>query len=120
MPSTERERHPEREPRAYVQCAQFPDADSAGHVYAALQQTIFESRSELSCFRLQLNTAWHAVVLGEPPPRGLAGQIETLLAQGEPTTLPDEVLSYLQLRRADAIASGSPWTERHYRPPQTR
>lgn len=115
MPSTEREHHPEREPRAFVQSAQFADAESAGHVYAALQQAIFDSQSELSCFRLQLNTAWHAVVLGESPPRELAGQIETLLAQGEPATLPDEVLSYLQLRRAEAIASGSPWTERHYR-----
>lgn len=98
-----------------MQCAQFGDADSAGQVYAALQQTIFESQSELSCFRLQLNTAWHAVVLGEPPPRELADQIETLLSRGEPATLPDEVLSYLQQRRAEAIASGSPWTERHYR-----
>lgn len=115
MPSTEREHQPEHEPRAYVQCAQFSDADSAGQAYAALEQAIFDSQSELSCFRLQLNTTWHAVVLGEPPPRELAEELETLLSQGEAATLPDEVLSYLQRRRAEAIASGSPWTERHYR-----
>jgi len=115
MPSTEREHHPEDESRGYVQSAQFDDADSAGHVYAALQQTIFDSDSELSCFRLQLNTTWHTVVLGEPPARELADKLEVLLASGEPATLPDEVLSYLLLRRAEAVASGSPWTERHYR-----
>ncbi|MEZ4554198.1 MAG: hypothetical protein R3B59_09860 [Dehalococcoidia bacterium] len=113
MPSGEREHRYEQEPNAYLKCARFPDAESAGAVYDAVQEAIFASQSELSCFRFQLNEVWHDAVLGQAPPSDLGHRLDTLLSSGEPTALPAEVLRYLKARRAEAVASGLPWIERH-------
>ncbi|MGE4053433.1 MAG: hypothetical protein AB7F99_01435 [Vicinamibacterales bacterium] len=117
MPSAEREHHLEQEPDAYLRCARFPDAASAGRAYDAVQEAIFASQSDLSCFRFQLNDVWHDAVLGQVPPPEFSLRLDTLLSTGEPTTLPAEVLHHLKTRRAAAVASGLRWIERHRRDP---
>ena len=114
--SPERERQYEREPDAYLKCARFADAETAGRAYEALQEAIFSSQSDLSCFRFQLNDVWHDAVLGQVPPPDLGVRLDALLSAGEPTTIPSEILRYLQARRKQAVASGLPWIERHRRP----
>ena len=101
-----------REPREEA----FADAESAGRAYEAIQETIFASQSELSCFRFQLNDVWHDAVLGQVPPPDLGVRLDDLLSTGEPTSIPSEVLRYLKARRAQAVSSGLPWIERHRRP----
>lgn len=118
MPSPEHNHPAEPELSAYLRSARFRDGDSAGRAYTALQRAIFDSESDLSCFRLQLNGTWHTSVLGEPPPDDLAQQIDAFLAEGEATTLPGDVTAALRARRALALRSGASWTERHYREPQ--
>jgi hypothetical protein len=54
-------------------------------------------------------------VLGEPPPEDLDQQLQAILGQGVPATLPEEILDYLKQRRAAAIQQGQ-WVEGHYRP----
>jgi hypothetical protein len=56
-------------------------------------------------------------VLGATPPQELDRTIRRILAAGEPTALPEEVLTLLLQRRAQQIRLG-PWVERHHRPGQ--
>ena len=70
---------------------------------------------DVSAYRLILEERWHVAVLGEPPPVDLDQQLQAILGQGVPATLPEEILDYLKQRRAEAIKRGS-WVEGHYRP----
>lgn len=120
MPFGERDHHHEQEPDAYLKCARFPDAEAAGRVYDAVQEAIFASSADLSCYRFQLNDIWHDAVLGQAPPPDLGFRLDALLSTGEPTALPAEILRYLRARRAEAVASGLRWIERHRRRPHER
>lgn len=62
---------------------------------------------ELFAYRFLLNHQ-------SPATAELERKITTILATGEPTTLPTEVLSALVGRRAAAKEVG-PWVEGHYR-----
>jgi len=117
MPGKEGEpRSPEQEPVPYYQAARFPDEQQAGRAYSQAQAAIFANPDNaLSAYRLQLNQVWHVAVLGEPPPAELEQKLQDILASGEPTTLPEEVLKVLAQRRAKATKIG-PWVEGHYRP----
>jgi hypothetical protein len=118
MPSPERGGYqPERERKEppFHQAARFTEERLAGRVYKQAEQTIYENDCDLSTYRLQVDRAWHVAVLGEVPPQALAGQLQTILAAGEPTTLPREVLTLLMERRRQA-GKVAPWVERHYRP----
>jgi hypothetical protein len=64
-----------------------------------------------------VNQEWHVAVLGQEPPPELREELETILARGEPTDLPEEIFKTLASRRAEAIRP-APWTERHFRPGQ--
>ena len=72
---------------------------------------------DLSAYRFLLDRISHAAVLGAPPPEQLDRTTRRLLATGEPTTLPKQVLQTLRQRRARQIRLG-PWVERHHRPGQ--
>jgi hypothetical protein len=106
----------EHEPVPYLRAARFASDRLAGQVYFQVQEAIYSAEAnDLSAYRFQLNRISHVAVLGNPPPPDLDNQLSALLAAGEPATLPPEVVTALQERRAQAIRHG-PWTERHYRP----
>ncbi len=119
MPSPERPTgtEAEHEPQPYSQAARFTSERFAGRTYRQAQAAIYNAREDvdLSAYRFHLNTIWHVAVLGVQPPEEVAQQISTILAAGEPTALPDDVLRLFQERRAQAAQLG-PWVEGHYRP----
>ncbi len=100
----------------YYQAARFPTEQKAGEVYFPIQQIIFEEQNEcdLSAYRFKITEGWHVVVLGEKPPASLHLRIEALLTTGELVSVREDVLRYLQQRRAQATKI-APWVEGHYR-----
>jgi hypothetical protein len=119
MPSPEQPRGPEpheREPTPYYKAARFSGERPAGQVYDQLQETIYTApQCDLSVYRLQLDRIYHVAILGETPAEDLDRRITRLLARGESTTLPSEVLTALAARRRQATRL-APWVERHTRP----
>lgn len=106
----------ERARAPYCQAARFASEADAGQVYFKVQGTILrEPDNDLSTYRLQLNLVWHVAVLGVQPPRSLDRRLRKILAAGDPTTLPPDVLELLLQRRARAIDQG-PWIEKHQWP----
>ena len=106
----------EHEPAPYAKASRFSTARRAGHVYERLQDAIYTGPpSDLSVYRILLNRVSHVAVLGQPPPEVLERRITRLLRQGEPVTLPPDVMATLFQRRAESIQEGQ-WIERHHRP----
>jgi hypothetical protein len=100
----------------YYRAARFASEADAGQTYFKAQDAIFrDPDNDLSAYRLQLNLVWHVAVLGAQPPRRLDRQLRRILAAGDPTTLPAEVLELLLKRRAGAARPGS-WVEKHQWP----
>ena len=109
---------PDSDPALYLQVARFSGERPAGRAYNQLQEAIFRSPAcELSVFRLMLDRAWHVSVIGDPPTETLERRIRQVLSRGVPASLPEEILTELQRRRAEATRIG-PWVERHQPPPQ--
>jgi hypothetical protein len=110
---------PEQPPelRSYLHAARFGGERPAGRAYVRAQEAIRTTECDLSTFRLRLNQVWHVAVLGQAPPETLDRSLRRILAWGEPTTLPDDILQQLWERRAQAIKLG-PWLERHEQPPE--
>ena len=107
---------PEQEPTPYYRAARFSNEQVAGQAYFAVQDAIFTAEDcDLSAYRLQLNRVSHVAVLGEPPPEELDQTLAALLAAGEATALPAEVVKLLVERRRQATRD-SAWREGHYRP----
>ena len=106
-------------PDPYCQAARFPSERKAGRAYFRVQEALYKRPDcDLSSYRLLLNRVPHVTVLGLPPPEELDRTIRKILAAGEPTTLPAEVITTLLQRRAEQISLGHPWLERHHRPGQ--
>lgn len=105
------------QPSIYCQAARFRMEAPARRAYDQAQELIFSSREhcDLSAYRFLLERVSHVVVLGEAPPEEIAQRLQTILATGEPTTLPEEIVRLLCARRAQASTLG-PWVEGHYRP----
>src|SRR5713226_9266072 len=101
--STERPEDPapgERAREPYCQAARFASETDAGQVYFKAQDVIqHDPTNDLSTYRLQLDQIWHVAVLGEQPTRRLDRQLRRILAVGDPTTLPTEILELLLQRR---------------------
>ena len=109
---------PEQEHGPYYRAARFANERAAGQAYFAVQDAIFTAEDcDLSAYRLQLNRVSHVAVLGQPPPEELDQTLVVLLAAGEATALPAEVVKLLVQRRRQATR-GSSWLEGHYRPGQ--
>ena len=107
---------PEQGPLPYQRVSRFTGEQPAGIAYSQAQQVIYEAKdTDLSVFRLQLNTFWHVAALGAVPPAPVLTAIERILDMGEPAELPTEVWQLLWERRRQATRQGS-WHERHYRP----
>lgn len=79
----------------------FDSAGDAGKAYEATRDLVFGDDLEASVYRVCLNGIWHMVVVGEavPLPR-LQTTLPSICERGESTTLPDEVVLTLALRRA--------------------
>ena len=108
--------NPEHEPRDYVHAAYFANEHIAGHAYNQAQEAIYSGPpNDLSTYRLMLEERWHVAVLGELPPAELDQQLQSILGQGIPATLPEEIVDYLKQRRAEMIKKG-PWVEGHHWP----
>jgi hypothetical protein len=104
------------EPLPYFQAARFSGERPAGRAYARAQDLIYQEPYDLSAYRFLLERSWHVAIVGEPPPAAIDRSLRRILAWGESTTLPDDILQQLWERRAQAIKL-SPWVERHQRPP---
>jgi hypothetical protein len=115
VPCVEEDSEPPSAGEPYELAARFPTERRVGRAYYQVQEALFTTECDLSSFRLQLNRLWHVAVVGTPPPEELEGTIRRILAAGEATSLPAEVLAILLQRRADQIRLG-PWVERHVRP----
>ncbi len=124
MPSPERgpggppeqPQRPEAEPVPYHRTARFADEQTAGTAYGAAKRALFEGPpNDLSAYRFQLNRIYHVAVLGQVPPAELDQQLTAILAAGEATELPSDVLSALSECRRQMSSRGG-WTEGHYRP----
>lgn len=119
MPSPERpiDAEAEQEPQPYYQAARFQSERFAGRTYRQAQAAIYNAREDvdLSAYRFHLNQIWHVAVLGEQPSAEFEQRIQQILAAGELTPLPEEVLKLLVERRAQATQLG-PWVEGHYYP----
>lgn len=107
----------EQSPVPYYQAARFSSEATAGRAYFLAHRAIFKAREQcdLSAYRFQLNRIYHVAVLGETPPEELDRRLRKILAAGELTSLPEDVLQLLIARRAQQVSKG-PWTEGHYRP----
>ena len=106
----------EQELPPYYRAARFRGERPAGRAYGAAQALLFATEEcELSAYRFHLDRIWHVVVLGDTPSADLAEKLEAVLATGESTSLPPQVLGVLMERRRRATEQG-PWVERHHRP----
>ncbi len=112
----EQPNNPEREPKPYLKVARFSSELPAEQAYFQAQEALYTGPpNDLSVYRLQFEQISHVAVLGEEPPEELEQQLTAILAAGEPTTLPQDVLEFLRERREQAKQLG-PWVEGHYRP----
>ena len=109
----------EHEPVPYYRAARFAGERPAGVAYVQAQEAVYAAAGavDVSVYRFQLDRIYHVAVLGQPPPPELDATLATILAAGEPATLPTPVLRQLAERRAEATKHG-PWVQRHYRPGQ--
>src|SRR5438874_902537 len=94
--------HLPEQPTPYYQAARFSGERPAGRAYVRAQELIYQQPCDLSAFRFLLERSWHVAILGEPPPEALERSLRRILARGELTTLPDELVKLLLERRAQA------------------
>lgn len=103
----------------YHQAAQFLGEQAearAAQAYVQAQEIVYnDKKSDLSAYRLMLNAIYHVAILGEQPSQETDERIRVALSDGEPTTLPSDVLKTLNMRRLQMQQHGS-WVEGHYRP----
>jgi hypothetical protein len=99
----------------YCRAVRFPDERGALRAYGRAQELLFASRCDLSAYRFLLDDVPHVAVVGDSPPPDLERQLMAVLAAGELTALPSEIVDRLVARRAQASHLGS-WVEGHYRP----
>src|SRR6266511_973876 len=107
MSSRERPSSHDSGPKLYCRAAWFQTDDLAGRAYFRAQRAILQDDvCDLSVYRLLLHRVWHVAVLGEQPRRDLEERLDSILSQGQPASLPVQVLEELQRRRALATKLG--------------
>jgi hypothetical protein len=79
----------------YCRAARFPDQPSSESPYLQLQDLVFESDSDLSVFRFQLDNIWHIAVLGDHPGEDIDRRLEQLVSLGQATELDSDMLDFL-------------------------
>src|SRR2546430_165662 len=109
MPSPERPGGPQptnQQPVPYFQVARFQSERTALSTYNQLQDVLLHNECDLSTYRFLLQQISHVVVLGSRPAETLVETVEQLLARGKVTTVPPEVRTALEQRRAQATKIG--------------
>src|SRR5215208_5891079 len=73
----------------YHQAARFEGEDLAEVTYFEAQEVVFAHAGDvdLSAYRFQLNLVDHVVIVGEPPPTDLHGELRSVLSVGEPVVV---------------------------------
>ena len=109
---------PEQTP--YYLAARFSNEGQAEREYFRLQSYIQNPRLQLdlSVYRLKPpgeSESSTVVVLGDHPGEEIDRRLKRALSAGETVTLDEDVLQFLQERRAMGTQLG-PWVEGHYRP----
>lgn len=101
---------------AFVVAARFRTPKRAHAIYTQVEQSLYQGEpSELSAYNLIFDGAPHVVILGEQPTVTMQEQLTRLLAAGEITELPADVVVTLRRRREQERGKGR-WVEGHYRP----
>jgi hypothetical protein len=103
-------------PRPYCRAAIFAPENIKKEIFSAVQNLVYEDDDlsrHLSVYQFVINRDWCIVILGDTPSSSLKEKIETYLSKGQDCTLPDDLLSFLWLRR---LVKKGPWEERHYWP----
>ena len=106
---------PQEEP--WYKAARYVGEQPAATAYFQAQETVYNTESDISAYRMMLEQIWHVAVLGGVPAEAtMQQQLEEILyKEGKPAQLPEDVLVYLFERREQQIQQGS-WVEHHYRP----
>ncbi len=99
----------------YYQAAGYADEHLSAEAFFQAQDAIFAVEFNVSAYRIQHNQLWLVAVLGDTPPQEFDQLIQSILSAGEPTTLPPDILTFLNQRRIQASQLGD-WVEGHYRP----
>jgi hypothetical protein len=123
MPFPEGEQRPhelegrqEQEQIPYFKAARFKSERPAKKAYFRAQDILFKTPDcDISAYRFLIKQIWHVALPGDPPPEDLEKKLQSILARGEATSLPPDVLKLLTERRNQATKQ-APWVERHYRP----
>jgi len=121
MPSPEnsrRGREPDKEMPGlpdYCRAVRYAEELPSAQAYFQTQNLLAGVTYELSTYRFLLDQVRHVAVLGDMPSEEFDQQIASILAAGEPVTLPSDILILLNQRRLQAAAI-APWVEGHYRP----
>ena len=106
-------------PEPYVLAARFTDERPSGKAYSQAERLAFQTDSDLSVYRLQLNNSWYVDIVGKAPGEDLDSQLREAPSSGESVEQPTEeeanMLDFLWQRRAEAMIPGG-WVEYHYRP----
>src|SRR5262245_45613207 len=115
MSSTERpENHdaPESATLPYWRASRFRSERLSSDAYEQIRDAGYRDRRlDLSVYRVLLDAAAHVIILGEAPPDRLERRLDRLLAEGEPVSLPPDILQVLWQRREAARRQGN-WVER--------
>lgn len=113
--SSQSEPPPQPQLIPFLVASRFHSEPPSARAYFAAQDAIKKHwDNDLSVYRFQLRDVFHVAVLGETPPQPLAQQLRQILAAGDLTTLPEDILFILVARKIQASQQG-PWVERHYR-----
>jgi hypothetical protein len=121
VPETPQLERKEQNQSIYHQAAKYAGEVESEAPYDTLQELIRVEPCELSVYRLRLGEQleYHVAVLGAPPEERLQRRIDDIFKDGEPVTLPQEVLDALLERRREQQKHGS-WVERHHFPRKRR
>ncbi len=115
FPNKPEEPHKEQEHGPFYMASRFRSELSAKLSYQQAQELIFrDHKADLSAYRFLLDQVSHVAVVGSPPHERLQSRLQKILSNGDPTSLPDEVVNALHRRRAEMKQQGD-WVEGHYR-----
>ena len=106
----------EQEPtEPYLRAARYSSDPPALDAYTQAQALLFSANCDLSAYRIRFKDVAHVVVVGATPPEQVDTLLVGILQNGEPASLPPDVIMTLNQRRQAARRLG-PWVEGHYRP----
>jgi hypothetical protein len=118
MPAKESEPRKEPEATPYLRAARYATDVPAYRAYSQAQDLLFSADCDLSAYRLRYQDVPHVVIVGASPPSDVDRKLTAIFKDGQPATLPPDIVRYLARRRSEAKTIG-PWVEGHYRPGRT-